>query len=114
VASLAERCPIPVELRVSLDNRLPAPTEVAAYYVVSEALANVMKHSGASMVTVEIERDSARLRVEVVDDGVGGARARTGSGLEGLADRVAALDGELRVESEPGRGTRVRADIPCR
>jgi len=111
--SLAERSPIPVEVSAPANGRLPAPVEAAAYYVVCESLANVAKYAQASSVMVTVGRCANGLRVEVVDDGVGGAAPRRGSGLEGLADRVAALDGQLVVDSIPGRGTRVTAEIPC-
>jgi len=113
VDTLAERSPVTVEVVAHADITLPPPIEAAAYYVVSEALANVAKYANASAVTVTIGRCERGLRVEVVDDGRGGAGARPGSGLEGLADRVAALDGRLVVESYPGTGTRVSAEIPC-
>lgn len=89
------------------------PVEAAVYYVVSEALANVAKYANASSVTVTVGQCERGLGVEVADDGVGGATARQGSGLEGLADRVAARDGRLVVESSPGNGTRVTAEMPC-
>jgi signal transduction histidine kinase len=92
---------------------MPPPVETTAYYVVSEALANVAKYARASSVKVRLEEDAGRLVVEVVDDGVGGAAVRPGSGLEGLADRVAAVEGRLEVESPPGKGTRLRAELPC-
>jgi signal transduction histidine kinase len=111
--SLAERSPVPVELSAQVGAALPQQVEAAAYYVVSEALANVAKYAGASMVQVTVHRCARNLRVEVADDGTGGAVARPGSGLEGLGDRVAALDGRLVVDSPPGQGTRVRAEIPC-
>jgi signal transduction histidine kinase len=87
--------------------------EAAIYYVVSEALANVAKYAKASRVTVEIAHTNGRAVVAVADDGVGGADPDGGSGLRGLADRVAALGGQLHVESPPSRGTRIHADIPC-
>jgi signal transduction histidine kinase len=111
--ALAERSPVPVEVSTHADAPLPPSVEAAAYYVVSEALANVAKYANASFATVKIGRCERGLRVEVSDDGVGGAVARPGSGLEGLADRVAALDGLLKVDSQPGNGTRVTAEIPC-
>jgi PAS domain S-box-containing protein len=110
--ALVARTPLPVELALG-DDSLPAPVEAAAYYVVSEALANVTKYAGASGVAVSVERKNGRAVVEVADDGVGGADPARGSGLRGLSDRVEALDGHLVVESAPGRGTRVRAEIPC-
>jgi signal transduction histidine kinase len=109
--ALAGRSPLPVEIRgASCD--LPAQVEAAAYYVVSEALANVTKYAQASAVEVTVERRNGRAVVEVADDGIGGADPLRGSGLRGLADRVASLSGRLVVESPPGSGTRVRAEIP--
>jgi signal transduction histidine kinase/peptidoglycan/LPS O-acetylase OafA/YrhL len=113
LASLADRAPVPVEVWALPRNRLPGRVEAAAYYVVSEALANVAKYADASSVSVRVGRENGRAVVEVVDDGVGGAAPRLGSGLSGLADRVEALDGRLRVESPPGKGTTIRAEIPC-
>ena len=113
VESLAKRAPLPVELDASLDGRLPEPVEAAAYFVVSEALTNVVRHSSAERAEVGIRRDNARLLVEVRDDGSGGADP-AGSGLRGLADRVAALDGRLQVDDPAGVGTVVRAAIPLR
>ncbi len=110
--ALAARSPLPVDLELE-DERLPEPVEAAAYYVVSEALANVVKYAGASSVAVSIARVNGRAVVEIADDGIGGADPGQGSGLRGLVDRVEALDGLLRVESPPGSGTRIRAEIPC-
>ncbi|HEU4448863.1 MAG TPA: PAS domain-containing protein [Gaiellaceae bacterium] len=109
---LAARAPLPVDLEL-VDERLPEPVEAAAYYVVSEALANVVKYADASSVAVSIARMNGRAVVEIADDGVGGADPSLGSGLRGLVDRVEALDGRLQVESPPGAGTRIRAEIPC-
>jgi PAS domain S-box-containing protein len=109
--ALAARSPLPVEIK-GASCELPAPVEAAAYYVVSEALANVTKYAQASAVEVTVERMNGVAVVEVADDGVGGADPLRGSGLRGLADRVAALSGELDVASPPGAGTRVRAEIP--
>ena len=111
--SLAAGASVPVRLTVELDGRLPEPVEVAAYYVVCESLANIGKHAQASSATVEVARTNGRVVVEVVDDGVGGADSERGSGLRGLADRVEALGGRLRVWTPRGGGTRVRAEIPC-
>jgi signal transduction histidine kinase len=110
---LTARAPVPVRLTVAIDERLPEPVEVAAYYLVSESLANVAKHSGASSASVDVSRANDRTVVEVADDGVGGADTERGTGLRGLADRVEALGGSLRVWSPSGGGTRVRAEIPC-
>jgi signal transduction histidine kinase len=112
LAGLAERALLPVEIVETPSERLPPAVEAAAYYLVAEALANAAKHSEASLVTVRVSANGACTTVEVVDDGVGGADAESGSGLRGLADRVAALGGELEVASEPGRGTAVRAELP--
>jgi signal transduction histidine kinase len=111
--SLAARAPVPVRLDVGLDRRMPERLEVAAYYVVSESLANVAKHARARSASVEVVRKAEQLVVEVVDDGVGGADTERGTGLRGLADRVEALGGRLRVWTPRGGGTRVRAELPC-
>jgi signal transduction histidine kinase len=111
--SLAARAPVPVQLDVELDGRLPEPLEVAAYYLVSESLANIGKHAQATSATVVVNRHNGEVVVEIVDDGIGGADTEGGSGLRGLADRVEALDGRLRVWTPVGQGTRVRAEIPC-
>jgi signal transduction histidine kinase len=113
VESLCAPAPLPVRLEIRGDERLPERVEVAAYYVVSESLANVAKHAQATTARVSVERRGDRLVVEVVDDGVGGADTERGSGLRGLADRVEALGGRLRVWTPVGRGTRVQAEIPC-
>jgi PAS domain S-box-containing protein len=109
--ALAQRSTIPVEIETP-PRRLPAQVEAAAYYVVSEALANVAKYAQASAVSVRISHLNGHVVVDVADDGVGGADPTRGTGLSGLADRVAALDGRLEVESRPGEGTSVRAEIP--
>lgn len=111
--SLANLAPIPVELASLPDERLPGAVEAAAFYVVSESLANVAKYARASTARVSVMSDNGCAIVEVLDDGVGGADAAQGSGLRGLADRVESLDGRLEVKSELGRGTRIRAEIPC-
>ena len=111
--SLAARTPVPVQLRVELEDRLPERLEVASYYVVCESLANVAKHAGATLAKVDVSRQSGEVVVEVIDDGVGGADTERGSGLRGLADRVEALGGRLRIWTPPGKGTRVRAEMPC-
>ena len=112
LAGLAERSLLPVEIAETPEERLPPAVEVAAYYVVAEALANAAKHSGASRVTVRVGAADTCTRVEVVDDGAGGADPTGGSGLRGLADRVAALGGTLEVHSPAGEGTRIAADLP--
>jgi signal transduction histidine kinase len=110
--ALAGRAPLPVEVDHDLEERLPPPVEAAAYYVVSESLANIAKYAQASAVEVRVSRRDGIARVEVVDDGIGGADPTQGTGLRGLADRVEALDGRLGVESAPAAGTRVWAEIP--
>jgi signal transduction histidine kinase len=110
VETLAARMPLPVGVTVSAD-RLPAVVEATAYFVVAEALTNVAKHARATGATVRAHAQDDTLRLEVRDDGVGGART-DGSGLVGLADRLAVLDGQLRVESPAGGGTLVAAEIP--
>jgi signal transduction histidine kinase len=110
--ALAGRLPIPVELSDAPEERLPAPIEAAAYFVVAEALTNVVKYADASHASVSIVRQNGHAVVEVRDDGVGGADPGRGSGLRGLADRVSALDGRLDLESPPGEGTVLRAEIP--
>jgi len=110
---LVAHAAVPVRLTVSIGPRLPEALEVAAYYLVSESLANVGKHASASSASVDVTRRDENVVVEVADDGVGGALEEKGSGLRGLADRVEALGGTLRVWSPAGRGTRVRAEIPC-
>jgi signal transduction histidine kinase len=112
VEALASRAPLPVEIAGIPANRLPEPVEAAAYFVVAEALTNVVKHAHASSVSVEVLRRDGRAVIHVVDDGTGGAVIREGSGLRGLCDRVEALGGTLAIRSEPGAGTRVTADIP--
>jgi signal transduction histidine kinase len=110
---LAARGPVPVRLTVEVGSRLPERLEVAAFYLVSESLANIGKHANASAASVDVFRSEGRLVIEVVDDGVGGADTERGSGLRGLADRVEALEGRLRIWSPKGGGTRLRAEIPC-
>jgi PAS domain S-box-containing protein len=114
IEALAARTPVPVEWAIELEERLPEPVEAAAYYVVAEALTNAAKHAGASMVSVRVDREDGLARIEVVDDGVGGAGTDGGSGLRGLVDRVEALGGRLALHSPVGQGTKVRAEIPSR
>jgi signal transduction histidine kinase len=105
--------PVSIELAVPTDQRLPEPVEAAAYYVVAEALANVVKYASADVVSVTVQRRNGSAVIEVADDGVGGADPARGSGLRGLTDRVEALGGTLAVESPRGLGTFLRAEIPC-
>jgi signal transduction histidine kinase len=111
--ALAGRVPVAVELVESPADRLPPGVEVASYYVVAEALTNIAKYAHASAAQIRVKRANGSVTVEVSDDGVGGADPDGGSGLRGLADRVAALDGRLSVDSPVGEGTTVRAEIPC-
>jgi signal transduction histidine kinase len=111
--ALASRAPVPVTLETDGKQRLPAQVEIAAYFVVSEALANVAKYAQATAATVAVRRTNGCVTVDVTDDGIGGADAAQGSGLRGLGDRVGALDGTLSLESPPGRGTRLHVEIPC-
>jgi signal transduction histidine kinase len=113
VEALADRSSLPVRVLADFDERLPAPIEAVAYFVVSESLANVTKYACASAARVELSRRNGHLQVEVVDDGVGGADASKGSGLRGLEDRVSAVRGSFRVHDAPGGGTRILAEIPC-
>jgi signal transduction histidine kinase len=110
--TLAHRSPIPVALEVGTEVRLPEPIEVAAYYVVSEALANATKHAHASRIDISLATRNGNLLLSVRDDGVGGADYMGGSGLVGLNDRVEALGGSLRVKSPAGDGTRITAELP--
>ena len=111
--TLARRAPLPVELNREPGERLPEAIELAAYFVVAESLTNVAKYAGATHAKVNVERHNGRLLVEVADDGVGGADPGDGTGLRGLADRLAVIEGRLEVDSPPGRGTTIRARIPC-
>ena len=112
IRSLMQRAPLPVELTFEAGERLADAVEVAAYYVIAESLTNVAKYAHATVARVEVRALGDRLLIEVADDGVGGADRGKGTGLLGLEDRVAALGGRLHVESVPGRGTSVRADLP--
>jgi signal transduction histidine kinase len=110
---LAGRSPVPVELVQTPDERLPSSAESAVYFVVAEALTNVARYAQAHTVRVTVVRGNGNVDVQVSDDGVGGADPAHGSGLRGLSDRVAALDGRLELTSAGGNGTTVRATIPC-
>ena len=113
VSGLAQRCPVPVAVDSKLPGRPPTAVEAAAYYVVAESLTNVGKHSGAHHASVTLRAEPEALRVEIADDGGGGAHRTSGSGLEGLAQRVEALDGSLSIASPADEGTTVTAVIPC-
>jgi len=113
LSALAARSPVPVRLQVDLPRR-PNPTaEAIAYFVVSESLTNVARHSGARSATVYVEQSGDRLKLAIVDDGRGGAVEATGSGLTGLRDRVAAVDGRFTLTSPPGGGTTIAVEVPC-
>jgi signal transduction histidine kinase len=113
IEALASRVPVPVECEVDVHERLSGPIEAAAYFVVAEALTNIVKYANATKARVTIRRAADVVTVEVDDDGAGGARIGRGSGLRGLQDRLSALDGTLSVDSAPGAGTRLSARIPC-
>jgi signal transduction histidine kinase len=112
VRALASRTPVPIEVVGTGAGQIPAAVETAAYFVVSEALANMSKYAQAAHGTVRVERVDGILLVEISDDGVGGASVGAGSGLRGLSDRVAALSGSLEVSSPRGRGTCLRVSLP--
>jgi signal transduction histidine kinase len=111
--AILARAPLPVELTGLPDQRLPEQVEAAVYYVVSETVTNIAKHAQAESATVSVILDRGIARVTITDNGIGGADPAAGSGLRGLADRIEALDGGLRIESIPGSGTRIEAQIPC-
>ena len=111
--SLADRTPVPVRIESAPEERLPPEIEAAVYFVACEAIANAVKHAQATAIRVNATGQNGRFVIEVEDDGIGGARENGGSGLRGLVDRVEAHGGTLRVESEPGQGTRVIGELPC-
>jgi signal transduction histidine kinase len=113
IDDLASRSPLTVEIEEMAVGRVALSVEVAAFFVVSEALANVAKHAGTPVARLRVAQEDGRLLIEVSDDGVGGVKPETGTGLRGLADRVGALDGRLDVDSPAGTGTTIRAEIPC-
>jgi signal transduction histidine kinase len=111
--ALSERAPIPVDLGQVPDRRLPDAVEAAIYYLVAEAITNIAKYAQATQASIAIERSNGTVTVTVSDDGIGGAQPSDGSGLVGLTDRVEALGGRLRIQSPPGHGTHLSAEIPC-
>ncbi len=113
ISALAARCPVPVTVDVELTQRLPEVVETTAYFVVAESLTNIARHSQATQARVTVRLADGTLAVEVWDNGKGGARPGRGSGLVGLADRVAGVDGRLSVQSPPGGPTTVQAELPC-
>ena len=113
LSGIAANAPLPVRLRVDVPARCSPAIEAVAYFVVSEALTNVTKHAGAGQAEVTVERAGDRLRVVVADDGRGGATLAGGTGLRGLAQRAAAVDGTLTVDSPPGGPTAITVELPC-
>ncbi|WP_306213828.1 sensor histidine kinase [Actinoplanes sp. RD1] len=112
LAGVAERSAVPVRVHIARELTLPAPVATTAYFVVSEAVTNPVKHSGASRITVAVERPDGSVGIRVTDDGTGGANPR-GGGLSGLRSRVGALDGRMIVTSPPGGPTEITVEIPC-
>jgi signal transduction histidine kinase len=112
LTDIARDVGVPVDLEVTVPTQLPGPTAAAIYFICAEALTNSAKHAAASRVTAVITSGDGLVYVEVADDGIGGADAGLGSGLSGLADRIETLGGMLQIESPPGRGTRLAAQIP--
>jgi PAS domain S-box-containing protein len=112
LSSLADHAPVPVELHAELPERLAMPIEAAAYFTVAEALTNVAKYARATRAWIGVDQCDGCLRVEIGDDGAGGADLRPGSGLQGLRDRIAAVNGTLTIDSQPGAGTILRARLP--
>jgi signal transduction histidine kinase len=113
LSALAARSPTPVHLDVDLRERPPASIEGTAYFIVAEALTNASRYAHASAVDVRVRLIGDKLRIEIADDGVGGAEQRPGGGLAGLADRASSVEGSLRVTSPAGGPTIVAADLPC-
>jgi PAS domain S-box-containing protein len=111
--TLARRAALPVDLDYTTERRCPAPVEAAAYFLAAEALTNVARYAEATRADIRVDMTEAAVTIEIADDGRGGADPRAGSGLRGMADRLAALDGTLAVESPAGRGTRITGVIPC-
>ncbi|MET7398549.1 GAF domain-containing sensor histidine kinase [Dactylosporangium sp. NPDC005572] len=110
--ALTRRCSVPTDLSLDLTRRLPEPVEIAAYYIVAEALANTIKHANASVIHIDAEASDSRLYLSVIDDGIGGASPARGSGLTGLTDRVDALGGTITISSPTGQGTNLRVVLP--
>jgi signal transduction histidine kinase len=113
IDALADRTPVAVRAEVDVIARLPEPVEAAAYFVVAEALTNVVKYAQASRVAVDVRQENGAVLVDVADDGIGGVDVTAGSGLRGLRDRLAAVDGSMDIDSPPGGGTRLSARIPA-
>lgn len=113
VSGLASRVPFPVTVEVDVPRRPPEEVEAVAYFVVSEAINNAIAHSRAEHGRITVNRTADTVVVEVDDDGIGGADERRGSGLVGLRRRVGSVDGTMEIRSTPGRGTRIRVELPC-
>jgi signal transduction histidine kinase len=113
LSSLAGRAPVPVAVSVSVPDRPPAAIETTAYFVVAEALTNIAKHAGATRAAVNVARQNGHLKVEVTDDGIGGADTSRGTGLAGLVDRVTAVDGTIHLSSPVGGPTILTVELPC-
>lgn len=113
IDDLADRTPVPTSVHTDIAGRLPAPVESTAYYLIAEALTNTVKHAGATRIEITMQRTDHTLTVTVADNGSGGAAAGRGLGLSGIADRVDTAGGRLTVDSPPGGGTRLRAELPC-
>jgi signal transduction histidine kinase len=113
LSGIAARAPLPVRLTVSVSERASPTVEAVAYFVVSECLANIARHSGARQAEIDVRRDGELLRIRVTDDGVGGADPARGSGLASLAQRAGSVDGVLQVRSPAGGPTIVTAELPC-
>ena len=113
LSSLAGRAPVPVNVEVSVPERPPPAIETTAYFVVAEALTNIAKHARASRAVVTVARQNGHLKVQVTDDGIGGADADRGTGLAGLVDRVTAVDGKVHLSSPPGGPTILTVELPC-
>jgi signal transduction histidine kinase len=113
LSALAARAPFPVSVAVDVPSRPPASVEANAYFIVAEALTNAARHGAAHRASVDVRARDGRLRVEIADDGVGGADATLGTGLRGLADRAAAVDGSFSIDTPPGGGTRIVVELPC-
>jgi signal transduction histidine kinase len=113
LSALAARMPVPVSLRVNIPERASPTIEAVAYFIVSEALANIAKHAGASSAAVAVDRSAGLLKVVVTDDGIGGADPSRGSGINGLTQRVRSVDGTLCLDSPPGGPTIISVELPC-
>ena len=113
LTGIAARSPVPVRLSVDVPRRVSPTVEAVGYFIVSEALANVNKHARATAVQVDVRLDGLMLRISITDDGIGGADAGRGTGLTGLAQRAASVDGSFGISSPPGGPTTIKVDLPC-